>query len=388
MATKRQKGKKWEYIVKRAKLLPKPVYLVFDSEEEGDAYVARLESLLDRGIVPSELVDGSTDKMIILAELIKSYLTHNTIPASDVNILNYLYGEIGTTALTAITFSWAEKWIEKMKVEMNLAPSTIRHRVGALARCFDYASRKNVTPLISNPLRQLPKRYATYTERDKKLSKAFDDTHAAKRDESRERRLMPGEDERIRAVMNREKNPKRERPLEMKHQAAMELLYDLALESAMRMREMYTLELDQVQIPVCTIFLDRTKNGNQRQVPLSSVAVAKIEEYIVHVMNGTRGMEGFQFDGGRLFPWWDGDLNDDKLRKLTGVLSGRFRTIFDYAELNDFRFHDLRHEATSRFFERTKLSEFEIMKITGHSSTRMLARYANLRGSNLAGRLW
>lgn len=42
MATKRQKRKKWEFIVKIAKLLSKRVYLVFDSEEEGDAYVARL----------------------------------------------------------------------------------------------------------------------------------------------------------------------------------------------------------------------------------------------------------------------------------------------------------------------------------------------------------
>ncbi len=46
------------------------------------------------------------------------------------------------------------------------------------------------------------------------------------------------------------------------------------------------------------------------------------------------------------------------------------------------------HEATSRFFERTKLSDLQIAKITGHKDPRMLSRYANLRGSDLANQLW
>jgi len=388
MATKRAKGKKWEYIVKRAKLLPKPLYLVFEDEEEGDSYVARLEAMLDRGIVPEEFLEGSGDKIAVLADLIKSYLVHNTVPASDVRILNLLIGRIGATPLTALTFAWVEKWIMQLKVEHNLAPSTIRHQVGALARCFDYASRRNIVPLLQNPIRQLPKRYATYTERERQLAKAHDPEHTARMDESRERRLLPDEEERIRAVMDRQKAEGKERPLEMRHQAAMELLFDLALETAMRLREMYTLTLDQVSLERRTIFLERTKNGNSRQVPLSTVAVQRIQEYMRHVENGTRKMESFNFDSGRLFPWWDGDLSEQKLVKLTVMLSGRFATIFKYAGLDGFRFHDLRHEATSRFFERTKLSEFEIMKITGHSSTRMLARYANLRGSSLAERLW
>lgn len=388
MATKRAKGKKWEYIVKRAKLLPKPLYLVFDDEEEGDAYVARLEAMLDRGIVPEEFLETSSNKIAVLADLIKSYLTHNTVPPSDVRILNVLIGRIGATPLTALTFTWVEKWIAQLKVEYNLAPSTIRHQVGALARCFDYAGRRNIVPLLQNPIRQLPKRYATYTERERQLAQKHHPEHTARMDTSRERRLMPGEDERIRAAMDRQKVEGKERPLEMRHQAAMELLYDLALETAMRLREMYTLTLDQVSLERRTIFLERTKNGNQRQVPLSTVAVQRIQEYMRHVENGTRNMAGFKFDEGRLFPWWDGDLKDDKLVKLTAMLSGRFATIFKYAGVDDFRFHDLRHEATSRFFERTALSDFEIMKITGHSSTRMLARYANLRGSSLAERLW
>jgi len=54
----------------------------------------------------------------------------------------------------------------------------------------------------------------------------------------------------------------------------------------------------------------------------------------------------------------------------------------------DLKFHDLRHEATSRVFEKTNLLESEIMKITGHKSHRMMMRCANLRGSKLADKLW
>jgi len=54
MANKRLRGKTWHYIVRRISLLPTPINLTFQSESEGDAYVANLERLLDSGIVPDE----------------------------------------------------------------------------------------------------------------------------------------------------------------------------------------------------------------------------------------------------------------------------------------------------------------------------------------------
>ena len=72
----------------------------------------------------------------------------------------------------------------------------------------------------------------------------------------------------------------------------------------------------------------------------------------------------------------------------TALLSRQFARVFEAAECGDLRFHDLRHEATSRFFERTKLSDVQISRITGHKEPRVLRRYANLRGSDLAAQLW
>lgn len=57
------------------------------------------------------------------------------------------------------------------------------------------------------------------------------------------------------------------------------------------------------------------------------------------------------------------------------------------AKIEDLRFHDLRHEAISRFFERTDLDVMEIKAITGHKTLQMLARYTHLRTARLADRL-
>jgi integrase len=53
--------------------------------------------------------------------------------------------------------------------------------------------------------------------------------------------------------------------------------------------------------------------------------------------------------------------------------------------LEDLTFHDLRHEATSRLAE--KLQMHELMRVTGHKDTRMLARYYHPRAEDLARKL-
>ena len=135
-------------------------------------------------------------------------------------------------------------------------------------------------------------------------------------------------------------------------------------------------------MPRHTVFLEKTKNGDKRQVPLSSVALAELKDYLA-----LRTLpEGYPQD--QVFPWWNGDLSDRELERCSDFLSGMFSSIFEEAGCKGLRFHDLRHEATSRLFEKTTLSETEIMKITGHKTQRMMMRYANLRGSNLADKLW
>ena len=57
-----------------------------------------------------------------------------------------------------------------------------------------------------------------------------------------------------------------------------------------------------------------------------------------------------------------------------------------HAVLPDFHFHDLRHEAISRLFERG-LNIAEVSAISGHKELRMLQRYTHLRAIDLVDRL-
>ena len=156
----------------------------------------------------------------------------------------------------------------------------------------------------------------------------------------------------------------------------------LALETAMRMRECYTLDIGQVSLDKKTIHLDRSKNGDSREVPMSSTAVALVRKYIDRQGKAIRQREG------RLFPLWNGDRSVLALDATTVAVSTLYAAVFRAAGVAGFHFHDLRHEATCRLYERTTLSDLLIARITGHRDLRMLKRYASLRGSELAARLW
>ncbi|MGA7069471.1 MAG: tyrosine-type recombinase/integrase [Pseudolabrys sp.] len=56
------------------------------------------------------------------------------------------------------------------------------------------------------------------------------------------------------------------------------------------------------------------------------------------------------------------------------------------AKMPDFHFHDLRHEAITRLFERG-LNIAEVSAISGHKELRMLQRYTHLRAVDLVSRL-
>jgi integrase len=68
------------------------------------------------------------------------------------------------------------------------------------------------------------------------------------------------------------------------------------------------------------------------------------------------------------------------------VLKSAWGSACSRAGISDLRFHDLRHEATSRFFEKV-LNVMEVAAITRHKDLRMLQRYTHLRAEDLALKL-
>lgn len=136
----------------------------------------------------------------------------------------------------------------------------------------------------------------------------------------------------------------------------------LAIETAMRQGELLGLRWENIDLNRRTAFLPDTKNGDTRTVPLSSVAV----ETFNAIHNPGRG---------RVF---DGVTREAVKRAFTRATQR--------AGLQDFHFHDLRHEATTRFFERG-LNVMEVASITGHKDLGMLRRYTHLKAEDLAKKL-
>lgn len=350
------------------KLLPKTLWATFDTRDQAEAYASQLEGLLAQGIVPAALLERSTPSREIwtLLRCIAEYTRHNDVPVSDIKLLDTLRPSVATLSTGYLNYEWAEGWIRAMKRTQNMAPSTIRHRHGALSRCLDWMTRKHPHIIAQNPLRQLKRGFSAYSDEDRRY--VIDAGLQAKEDIERDRRFLPGEEVRILALLD-------SKPVER-------TFFLLALESAMRMRECYTLEMAQISISQKTIHLERTKNGDNRQVPLTTPAL-----YALGIYMDERAAEIKARDG-RLFSYWNGDRSVRALDATTCEVSRIFSDIFDDAEAGELRFHDLRHEATCRLYEKTTLSDVLIAKITGHRDLRTLKRYASLRGSDLAQRLW
>jgi integrase len=366
----------------RRKSLPGDIYLTFKTMDEAKAYCAQAEALIDAGCAPAELAAMASTKTEkrerldamsrSLSSFIADYLAGYHVTDGDRQWLDVLSDEVGAVGVGEVTVQWTLGVVRGYKLVNHLAPSTIRHRVGALRRCLDWHVTMGNLPL--NPLKLLPQRYATYNDVERAAAE-----DPPPEDNSRDRRLEPGEEDRIRKVLAGDaeylREIKVERGIAPESQAPMLLLFELALETAMRMREIYTLTWDQIDIKKRTIFLDRTKNGDSRQVPMSSVVVGLLNQQ--------------KISSGLLFPlFWNGDASKAGLRKASSRLSGRWRTIAKLAKCHDLHWHDLRHEATSRLFERTTLDAVAISRVTGHRDPRMLRRYANLRASDLAAALW
>ena len=237
-----------------------------------------------------------------------------------------------------------------------------------------------------HPLRTLPDGYANYTKLDATLA------GEKREDIERDRRLEPGEYEKIIAVIDVGVLPRKQRPYTLPDKLAIKTMMILALESAMRLREMYTLTVDQVDLKKRTVFLEKTKNGDRRQVPITSVSLATLNDYlprrIIQSADPKDTAEQAERRKNALFPWWNGSMDRKYLRDRSDFLSKLYIGIFEQAGCNDLKMHDLRHEATSRIYERTKLTDLQISRITGHRSLTMLRRYANIRGSFLSDAMW
>lgn len=373
----RNQGRSYELRVKH-RLLTRPFYATLGSEEEARRLGERGLAELNSGTIPSWMRTTKESQSVCIAKAISDYRAIRAVPASTRNLLDTIAKEIGSKMLNEVDYGWAENWIRALKREKQIAPGTIRKKKGALSRVFDWVVKAHPLWLSSNPLKDLPHGYSGYDEYTRKeLEQAGVDIPE---DEERNRRISAHEEHqivealRLRVLLTR--RVKEKVPAE-----AMSLMFELALCTAMRMRELYTLTLDQISIPRRTIFLDRTKNGDRREVPLSTKAIAVLEKPRL-------ALEKVRKEN-RLLPFWNGSLHDKVLEKTTRDLSLRYSKLFERMKLKDLHFHDTRHEALCRWVLEAPhpLTSEQLGRAAGMRDARTRQRYLSLRGSELASML-
>ncbi|GIZ51079.1 site-specific integrase [Noviherbaspirillum aridicola] len=366
----RTRGKNQYQLRVRHPLIPPngEFYATFDDKQTAREYGDSLQATLDLGIVPTDLqlIAPAPKKGWSLARCIDEYLKTVDVKHSDYKLLATLRRQLGKATTADVSYSWAETWHQTMKREQNLTPGTIRKRHGALARCLDWVTNSHPEILATNPLRLFKRGYATYSKTDASVAIANGGT--VKKDQERNRRLPEDEAKLLEAKL--EADPE------------LELLHHLGFEAALRMRECYTLSVNQIWLDRRTICLTENPNRDTRQVPMSEPIHRRLSEYLA------ANCEAIAARGGRLFSWWQGQTDDEELDKITAHVSGLYADAVAAVGLIDFHFHDLRHEATCRLYLLTNFTDVQIARITGHRDFRMLKRYASLRGSELADRMW
>lgn len=230
----------------------------------------------------------------------------------------------------------------------GLAENSIRLEIALLSVIFETARKEWGMESLSNPCRSI------------KLP-----TGANKR----ERRLESGEEKYLLAGLRATcRNP---------HAAP---IVQFALATAMRQSEILRLEWERVDLKKRIAVLEDTKNGERRIVPLSPNAA----EILRAIAPDEDQREGLVFR-----------MTQDGLIRAFARACEKGRTLYkeetkqDHPAgfLENLRFHDARHESTSRLFESGKFDMMEVAAITGHKTLAMLKRYTHLRAEDLAKKL-
>lgn len=295
----------------------------FETEEDAKKWARLIESEMDRGIFVSQAEAERTTLKEALDRYRKEITPGKKGAQQEGSRINILSrSSLAPRYLAAIRSTDVAKYRDERLDERS--PITVNNELILLSHLFTVARKEWGMEGLRNPVSDIRK---------------------PKQPAGRDRRLRPGEEE----VLLKKAQPKF-RPMIV-----------IALETAMRLGEIVTLRWEHVDLARRTAHLPETKNGSSRTVPLSTRAIAEF-----------RGVPR-RLDG-RVFSY------------AVNTASKIFADLVKELDIEDLRFHDLRHEATSRLFEKG-LNPMEVASITGHKTLQMLKRYTHLRAEDLATKL-
>ena len=319
-----------------------PLSRTFKSQQNAAAWARKTESEQERGVWRDL---GDADSLLLTAALTqyveapatkehRGYRAEQSVARilADEPIAKLPLAQIDERSIQSVVRRWQRD---------GLANATIRRRLVVLSSVIRHAA-----PKMENPVSRTK----------------------PKEGEGRSRRVSDAELSAIRQATGSPSLP---------------AILTLAVETAMRRGELVALTWGMADLDSAVIHLPAsvTKNGKARDVPLSPAALATLSKLRPRPCQRTAPVFGVRQDGVT-------QSFVRAVRRARAAYEARCCASGDEPDpafLHDLRFHDLRHEATTRLARIFQLHE--LMKITGHQSARMLSRYYNPTAADFARRL-
>jgi integrase len=278
-------------------------------------------------------------RLVKVADLLKRYLDEVTPTKRGrvdeaIRVRNFLKQPFASVTLNDVTASMFSAYKDKRLNEVK--PSTVRRELAILRSIINYGIREWGVSITENPI--------------SKIAIPSDG-------KSRTRRVDPEELDLLLSLSETRRAP---------------FLFfgiTIALETGMRRGELLSVLWSDLDLSRSLLRIRTTKNGHERVIPLSMKATKAFEE--LKALSAE--------ESGQILP-----LSPNAFRlawqRLKQEASGQLPTI------TSLRFHDFRHEAISRFFEKG-LTVPEVALISGHRDVRMLFRYTHLKPESVLSKL-
>jgi Site-specific recombinase XerD len=334
MASIRKRGKlQWECRIRR-KGFPLQSK-TFERKIDAEQWARDIENEMDRGVFVSRKEAEETTLFEALDRFIEDYIPKLKTAANETRRAKAIQKrEIARLCMAAVRPKHIADFIKEREKE-SVKPNTIRLDLAILSRLFEVAASDWGMESLSNPVKRASNKPKLTGGRTRRLQPAPKGVEDAK---SEEERLLAASGDNFRTVVQ------------------------FALATAMRRTEIAGLRWENVDLKTKTLYLERTKNMTERTVPLSPEALRILEGIPRNISGSVFGMS-------------------------PNAITIAMRRATKAAGLEGLTFHDLRHEATSRLFERGNLDMMEIAEITGHKTLQMLKRYTHLKAERLAQKL-
>lgn len=247
----------------------------------------------------------------------------------EATMRNHVLPKWGKTRLTDITSQAVGQWLNDKRAG-GLAPASVERIRVIFGRSFVLGASWDIPGTERNPTRGIPR---------------------TPLNNGRERFLSAEEATRLRGAVAASQNP------QLQH------IVGLLLLTGARLRELLDAKWENVDIKRRSWLIPTSKTGKARHVPLSTAALAIIE----------------QLPRFKDCPWLV--PNPETRRPFVSIKHGWQRAIRE-AKLPGLRLHDLRHSAAS-FMVNSGVDLFAVGKVLGHASYQSTQRYSHLANDTL-----